>query len=50
MSAYLGVNGIDPDKIRLKKQNPESLEQLIVNYNEVEAVLKNTPYSEYLDD
>ena len=50
VAAYLGVNGIDPDKIRLKKQNPESLQQLIVNYNEVEAVLKNTPYAEYLDD
>jgi LPS sulfotransferase NodH len=50
VAAYLGMNGIDPDKIRLKKQNPESLEQLIVNYNEIEAVLKNTPYAEYLDD
>src|SRR6266496_4119717 len=30
---YLGVDGIDPDRIRLKRQNPESLRQLIVNYD-----------------
>ena len=48
VSAYLGVDGIDPGKIRLKRQNPESLPQLIVNYEEVEAVLKNTPFGEYL--
>jgi LPS sulfotransferase NodH len=50
VAAYLDVDGIDPDRIRLKKQNPESLEQLIVNYNEVESVLRNTRYAEYLDD
>jgi LPS sulfotransferase NodH len=48
VSAYLGVDGIDPNKIRLKRQNPESLMQLIVNYNEVESVLGKTQYAEYL--
>jgi LPS sulfotransferase NodH len=50
VGAYLGINSIDPDKIRLKKQNPESLRQLIQNYDEVEAVLKNTRFAEYLND
>lgn len=50
VSAYLGVDGIDPGKIRLKRQNPEGLAQLIVNYDEVESLLKNTGFSEYLVD
>lgn len=45
---FLGVEGIDPEKIRLKKQNPESLEQLIINYDAVETVLRNTGFAEYL--
>ena len=48
VSTYLGVNGLDPGKIRLKRQNPESLSQLIVNYDEVESVLRNTRFEEYL--
>jgi LPS sulfotransferase NodH len=48
VSEYLGVDGIDPDKIRIKRQNPESIAQLILNYDEVESVLKNTRYAEYL--
>lgn len=48
VGAYLGVEGIDPRKIRLKRQNPESLKQLIINYDEIETVLKNTRFAEYL--
>lgn len=48
VSAYLGTGGIDPGQIRLKRQNPEGLAQLIVNYDEVETVLKNTRFAEYL--
>src|SRR5215210_1178659 len=33
VSEYLGVDGIDSSKIRLKKQNPEGLAQLIINYD-----------------
>ncbi len=44
VGAYLGVDGIDPGKIRLKRQNPEHLTQLIVNYDEVESVLKEYPF------
>jgi LPS sulfotransferase NodH len=46
VGAYLGVDGIDPGKIRLKKQNPEGLAQLIMNYDEIEALLKNTRFAE----
>lgn len=50
VGTYLGVEGIDPGKIRLKRQNPETLQQLIVNYGEVEAVLQNTKFAGYLTD
>ena len=48
VSTYLGVDGIDPGRIRLKRQNPESLRQLIVNYDEVESTLQGTRFAEYL--
>ena len=47
---YLGVDDIDLSKITLTKQNPESLEQLIVNYEEVFKLLKNTKYAGYLSE
>lgn len=50
VSAYLGVHGIDPGKIRLKRQNPESLAQLIANYDEIESLLKHAGFSKYLVD
>jgi LPS sulfotransferase NodH len=46
---FLGVDGINPGKIPLKRQNPESLEQLIINYNEIKAVLKDTRFAEFLN-
>ena len=46
---YLGVDDIDLSKITLTKQNPESLEQLIVNYDEVYELLKNTKYAPFLN-
>ena len=49
VGAYLGVDGIDPEKIRLRRQNPEQLQQLIVNYDEIESALNDTRYAEYLD-
>lgn len=48
VGAYLGVEAMKPDKIRLKRQNPESLEQLIINYDEIETMLKNTRFAEFL--
>lgn len=50
VGAYLGVDGIDPGKIRLRRQNPESLQQLIVNYEEVKQALESTKFAEYLND
>lgn len=49
VSEFLGVNGIDPGQIKLKKQNPEGLKQLIANYSEIQARLQNTRFAEYLD-
>jgi LPS sulfotransferase NodH len=46
---FLGVDGIDPGRIRLRRQNPETLQQLIINYDEIEAVLRNTRFEEYLN-
>lgn len=45
---YLAVDDIDPDKIKLKKQNPETVQQLITNYAEVESSLRNTRFADYL--
>jgi len=45
---YLGVDGIDPTQIRLRRQNPEPLQQLIINYDQVEAALQNTRFASYL--
>lgn len=45
---YLEVDGIDPSQIRLRRQNPEPLQQLLINYDEVEAALRNTRFAGYL--
>jgi LPS sulfotransferase NodH len=47
---YLGVDGIDRNKIRLRRQNPETLQQLIINFDEIEAALRNTRFAEYLNN
>jgi LPS sulfotransferase NodH len=46
---YLGVGDIDFGKITVKKQNPENLEQLITNYDEVYQLLENTKFAKYLN-
>jgi LPS sulfotransferase NodH len=50
IGAYLDVDDIDLSKITIIRQNPESLEQLIVNYDDVYQVLKDTKFAEYLSD
>lgn len=50
VGTYLGVDGIDPSRIRLKRQNPEALQQLIINYEEVAAALRNSRFEEYLEN
>lgn len=47
---YLGVDDLDPGGIRLAKQNPERLEQLIINYAEVAQALKPTRFAAYLEE
>ena len=47
---FLGADGIDPNKIRLRRQNPESLQQLIINYGEIEAALQKTRFAAFLKD
>ena len=49
VGSYLGVDRIDPDRIRLRRQNPETLQQLIINYEEVAAALRNSRFEEYLE-
>ncbi len=46
---YLGVDDIDFIKFTIKKQNSESLEQLITNYDEVYQLLENTKFAKYLN-
>jgi len=46
---YLGFDDIDFTKIMITKQNPESLEQLITNYDKVYRLLENTKFAEYLN-
>lgn len=48
VGAFLGVSDLDPERIRLKKQNPEPIQRLITNFEEVEAALRNTKFEEYL--
>ena len=49
ISEFLNIQDIDPKKIMLKKQNPEKLNQLTENYEEVSDLIKNTKFSSYLD-
>ncbi len=46
---FLGVDDINPGKIHLTRQNPESLEHLILNYDEVCRLLKGTEFAAYLE-
>jgi LPS sulfotransferase NodH len=50
IGAFLGVDDIDPSRIHIRRQNPERLERLITNYEEVRQVLKGTQFEEYLDE
>ena len=47
---YLGINDIDPNRITLRKQNPEKLSVLIENYDEVSQILAGTNYAQFLTD
>ena len=47
---FLNINSIDPEKITLRKQNPEKLSELIENYEEVSQALAGTKYAHFLID
>lgn len=46
---FLGVTDIDYTTIKITKQNPEPLHQLVVNFDEVRQLLINTEFAGYLD-
>ena len=50
LEKYLGINDIDPNRITLRKQNPEKLSVLIENYDEVSQALADTKYAYFLTD
>jgi len=45
---FLGIGGIDFTKIKIVKQNPERLEQLIINFDEVSHLLKDSRFANCL--
>lgn len=49
MLAFLTVSDIAPSTI-LRKQNPESLKSLIINYNELKAAFTDTEWADYFDE
>jgi len=50
VTQFLGVKKCKNHSMKLRKQNPESMQQLILNYEEVERVLSNTPFQVYLEE
>ncbi len=47
---FLEVDDIDFTKIKIMKQNSEKLDQLIINYDEVHQLLKNSKFADCLND
>lgn len=47
---FLGVDDIDFTKIKIIRQNSEKLDQLIINYDEVCQLLRNSKFADYLND
>ena len=50
VGGFLGVDDIDLTKIKIVKQNTEKLDQLIINFDEVSECLKNSQFSDCLND
>ena len=48
IGTFLGLTDLNPGKNILTKQNPESLKDLIVNYDEVAQTLYGTSFEDYL--
>ena len=47
---FLGIQPVQAERIKIKKQNRETLQDLILNYEEVEKTLRNTSYAIFLDE
>lgn len=45
---FLGITDIDLQKIHIRRQNPESLRDLIENFDEISKLLEKTRFAEYL--
>lgn len=48
VSEFLSLGAIDPNMIALKKQNPQAINGLIENYEEVARLLRDTEHEGYL--
>jgi len=46
---FLGITDIDPSRIPIRRQNPERLDYLIINFSEVWELLRDTEFAGYLD-
>lgn len=49
ISNYLSIYDIDYKKNKLKKQNTEAIQDLVINYEEIVDLLVNTRFSHYLN-
>jgi hypothetical protein len=46
---FLGVDRFVPLTSRLIKQNPDSLREILENYDEIARTLRGTPFESYLE-
>jgi len=49
VTSFLSIANIDVAAINLRRQNPESLENLVENYNEISSILRKTEFSMLLE-
>jgi hypothetical protein len=49
VTRYLGIPPVDPGLIRFRKQNPEPMDRLVVNYDALRRMLLGTRFARYLD-
>jgi len=49
VTSFLNIGNIDVAAINLRRQNPESLKNLVENYNEISSILHETEFSMLLE-
>jgi LPS sulfotransferase NodH len=47
---FIGAKQWDRAKVNLRKQNPEAMRDLILNYDELKSVFAKTPWRAYFDE